>query len=117
MITEIQLTNFRGFEDHTIPFRPLTIIVGRNNAGKSTIVEALRLISLVVSRFQGRLDRIPRVWKFPKESKSKGGDRYKNLDVNLQSIFYGYGDPPARIRAKFSSGEFVEVRVDHNEIV
>jgi len=115
MITELRLINFRGFEDHTIPFRALTIIVGRNNAGKSTIVEALRLISLVVSRFQGRLDRIPRLWKFPKDS--KGRDRYKNLDINLQSIFYGYGDPPARIRARFSSGEVVEVRIDHNEIV
>jgi hypothetical protein len=115
VITELQLINFRGFEDHTIPFRPLTIIVGRNNAGKSTIVEALRLISLVMSRFQGRLDRIPRLWKFPKDS--KGRDRYKNLDINLQSIFYGYGDPPARIRAKFSCGEVVEVRIDDNEIV
>jgi energy-coupling factor transporter ATP-binding protein EcfA2 len=115
MITELQLTNFRGFEDHAIPLRPLTIVVGRNNAGKSTIVEALRLISLVVSRFQGRLDRIPRLWQFPKDS--KGRDRFKNLDINLQSIFYSYGEPPGRIRARFSSGEVVEVRIDHNEIV
>ncbi|PWT79779.1 MAG: ATP-dependent endonuclease, partial [Acidobacteria bacterium] len=48
---------------------------------------------------------------------SKGRDRYKNLDINLQSIFYGYGDPPARIRATFFSGEVVEVRIDENEIV
>src|SRR4051812_26882264 len=109
MISELHLTNFRGFEDHKVPLNALTIIVGRNNAGKSTIVEALRLISLVVSRFQGELHRIPRLWNFPKDS--KGRDRYKNLDINLQSIFYGYGDPPARIRARFSSGEVVEVRV------
>ena len=111
MITETHLTNFRGFEDHTIPFRPLTTIVGRNNAGKSTIVEALRLVSLVVSRFQGRLDRIPRLRKFPKDR--KGRDRFKNLDINLQSIFHNYGEPPGRIRARFSTGEVVEVRIDH----
>ena len=115
MITELHLTNFRGFEDHKVPLNPLTVIVGRNNAGKSTIVEALRLISLVVSRFQGQLDKIPRLWKFPRDP--KGRDRYKNLDINLQSIFYSYGDPPARIRARFSSGEVVEVRIDDNEIV
>jgi energy-coupling factor transporter ATP-binding protein EcfA2 len=115
MITELHLTNFRGFEDHTIPFRPLTIIVGRNNAGKSTIVEALRLISLVVSRFKGRLDLIPRLWQFPKDR--RGPDGFKNLEINLQSIFYDYGEPPARIRASFSSGEVVEIRIDHNEIV
>ena len=78
-------------------------------------MEALRLISLVVSRFQGQLDKIPRLWKFPRDP--KGRDRYKNLDINLQSIFYSYGDPPARIRARFSSGEVVEVRIDDNEIV
>ncbi|HZV35962.1 MAG TPA: AAA family ATPase [Verrucomicrobiae bacterium] len=44
MITEIKLFNFRGFESHSIPLKPVTIIVGKNNAGKSTIVEALRLI-------------------------------------------------------------------------
>ena len=115
MITELHLTNFRGFEDHKIPFRPLTIIVGRNNAGKSTIVEALRLISLVVSRFKGRLDLIPRLWQFPKDR--SGPDGFKNLEINLQSIFYDYGEPPARIRASFSSGEIVEIRIDHNEIV
>jgi putative AbiEii toxin of type IV toxin-antitoxin system len=115
MITELRLTNFRGFEDHRVPLSPLTIIVGRNNAGKSTIVEALRLISIVVSRFQGRLDRIPRLWNFPRDP--KGRERYKNLDINLQSIFYSYGDPPARVRATFSSGEKVEVRIDENEIV
>lgn len=53
MITEIKLSNFRGFDNHTIPLRPVTIIVGKNNAGKSTIVEALRLISAITRRFQG----------------------------------------------------------------
>jgi AAA15 family ATPase/GTPase len=47
MITEIALSNFRGFDNHVIPLRPLTIIVGKNSAGKSTIVEALRLISAI----------------------------------------------------------------------
>lgn len=115
MITEIQLNNFRGFEDHKIPFRPLTIIVGRNNAGKSTIVEALRLISLVVSKFRGQLSAIPRYWEFPKDR--RGRDRFKDLEINLQSAFYHYGEPPALIRAKFSSGEVVEVRIDRDEIV
>jgi predicted ATP-dependent endonuclease of OLD family len=51
MLTQLRLKNFRCFDDHTIPLRPTTIIVGRNNAGKSTIVEALRLVSLVENRY------------------------------------------------------------------
>jgi hypothetical protein len=52
MLTKLRVQNFRGFEDHEIPLRKRTLIVGRNNAGKSTIVEALRLVSLVTRRYQ-----------------------------------------------------------------
>ncbi|PYS69901.1 MAG: hypothetical protein DMF73_13950 [Acidobacteria bacterium] len=43
MLTKLILRNFRGFENHELPLRETTVIVGRNNAGKSTVVEALRL--------------------------------------------------------------------------
>lgn len=115
MITEIHLKNFRGFEDHLVPLRPLTIIVGRNNAGKSTIVEALRLISLVVGRFKGDLAAIPRNWEFPRSKRSPSP--YKDLDINLKSVFFGYGDPPALIRAKFDTGEIIEIAISDDDIV
>jgi hypothetical protein len=114
MITEIYLKNFRGFEDHFVPLRPLTIIVGRNNAGKSTIVEALRLISLVVSRFKGDLAAIPRSWEFPKSKRSP--NPYKDLEINLKSVFFGYGNPPALIRAKFDTGEVIEISISDDDI-
>ena len=44
MITEIELENYRGFSKHKIPLRPVSIIVGRNNSGKSTIIEALKKV-------------------------------------------------------------------------
>jgi AAA15 family ATPase/GTPase len=46
VIEKLTVENFRGFDHHEIPFRETTIIVGANNAGKSTAVEALRLIAL-----------------------------------------------------------------------
>ena len=52
MLERLRLRNFRGFDDHVVPLRETTIIVGQNNAGKSTIVEALRLVALVVSRLR-----------------------------------------------------------------
>jgi predicted ATPase len=41
MITRLTSRNFRGFDRHTVPLRPITILVGKNNAGKSTVVEVL----------------------------------------------------------------------------
>jgi len=115
MITELQLRNFRGFANHIVPLKPFTIVVGKNNAGKSTIVEALRLISIVMSRFKGDLSVIPHRWEFPRSR--RGPNPFKNLEINLKSIFHSYGDPPAVIRAKFSTGDIVTITVTRDEIV
>jgi len=110
VIKELQLKNFRGFQDHTICFQPTTIIVGKNNAGKSTIVEALRLISIVVNRFEDiPYSDLPRYWNFPKTH--RGFSPYKNLEINLKSIFYSYGQPPAEIRATLDQGEEIFVSI------
>lgn len=52
MIKKVYLENFRGFKKHSIDFKNRTIIVGKNNAGKSTLVEALRIVSLIAKRYQ-----------------------------------------------------------------
>jgi AAA15 family ATPase/GTPase len=42
VLKNLRLTDFRGFADHFVPLRDFTVIVGQNNMGKPTIVEALR---------------------------------------------------------------------------
>lgn len=43
-VRHLRIRNFRGIEDGEIHFRPHTLLVGGNNAGKSTICEALDLV-------------------------------------------------------------------------
>jgi predicted ATPase len=43
MIKKLRLTNFKGVEQGEVGLSPLTILVGSNNSGKSTILEALFL--------------------------------------------------------------------------
>ena len=44
-LRELQIRNFRKIEDLTIEFpRGLTVLVGENNSGKTTIIDALRLM-------------------------------------------------------------------------
>lgn len=41
-LKSLHLQNFRGFKDYTsIEFDDLTCLIGKNDAGKSTIIEAL----------------------------------------------------------------------------
>ncbi|RLE62584.1 MAG: hypothetical protein DRJ47_10440, partial [Thermoprotei archaeon] len=43
MIKKVTLRNFRGIAKGEIDLEPLTILVGPNNSGKTTILEALLL--------------------------------------------------------------------------
>ena len=52
MLKKIRLKNYRCFEDSEISFRSTSIIVGQNNAGKSTVIEALRIYSAVAQKFK-----------------------------------------------------------------
>ncbi len=43
-ISKLNISNFRGIKESTLYFDSHTLLVGRNNIGKSTICEALDLV-------------------------------------------------------------------------
>lgn len=110
MLTSLHLRNFRCYQDHRLSFHTHSVVVGRNNAGKSTLVEALLLLSSAVNR-RGR--------QFVAPPASLGLSRFflgisfpfQPLNLNLRTIFYRYGDPPAEIIARFSGGIVVTIYV------
>lgn len=58
MLTSITLQNFKGIgEEITIPIRPLTIMFGKNSAGKSTVVQALHYAREVLLHNNPNADR------------------------------------------------------------
>lgn len=45
MLTELKLTNFRLFDNEiTVRFKPITIFIGRNSSGKSSVVKFLLML-------------------------------------------------------------------------
>lgn len=45
MLTELKLANFRLFDDEvTVRFRPITVLIGRNSSGKSSIIKFLLML-------------------------------------------------------------------------
>ncbi len=45
MITNISLANFRGYEDTvSVRIRPITVLIGRNSAGKSSLIKFLQML-------------------------------------------------------------------------
>ncbi len=117
MLTRLEISNYRGFEQHTIPLRPTTVIVGRNNAGKSTVVEMLRLVSLVTSRYRSLPYRSPPDWMKVTGYQRVVSPSLKGMEFNFVSVFHRYGDPPAKVTAFFDSGKVVSVHIGPEEEV
>src|SRR3954447_25918355 len=105
----MQLTSFWRVENHLVRFRPTTVIVGANNAGKSTIVEAIRLVSLVANR-HGRLNfGPPPDWVSDPSAGVGVSPSLRDLNTNLSTVVSAAAEPPAKIRATFSRGETIDI--------
>ena len=53
MITKIELKGFKSYVDNTFELKPLTILTGLNSSGKSSVIQAIRIMENVASREYG----------------------------------------------------------------
>ncbi len=117
MIEKLELINYRCFSRHTVSFRKNSILVGENNAGKSTIIEALRIISIVTSRYKHLTYKNVPDWLDIPASYKGVMPSLKEHDFNLNSVFHRYREPPAQLIAYFTGGESISVYIGENEQV
>ena len=111
MIKKLILDNYRCYDRHEVEFKNQTIIVGKNNAGKSTLIEALRLISIVVSRFKGLKFNSPPIW-LDKPLTHKGvSPSLKGVNISKDNLFHMYGEPPSVVTATFKNNYKVELYI------
>src|SRR5947209_5928596 len=100
MIREIQLRNFKGFERFKIRFGERAVLVGPNNAGKSTAIGSVRAIAGMRRRASREVARryvhdagMPRrAWSTPAGyGLSEENLRYDFLprDVRITALFGG----------------------------
>ena len=117
MLSQIRIKNFRCYEDHTVNFKPISIVVGQNNSGKSTLIEALRLVSIIVDRYKGLNYTAPPKWlDLPLGTKGVMPS-LKNTGINFLSIFHLLGDPPGEIEAVFECKNSIKFYIGPNEQV
>jgi hypothetical protein len=117
MINEIKLTNYRRFEDHRVPFKPMTVVVGKNNAGKSTLVEAIRLSSLVANRATTLRYMPPPEWLEDAAGPQGVVPSLRDLNANLRNVFHAFNDPPALVQIRFATGASIDTYIGRNEHV
>ena len=111
MIKKVLIKNYRCFEKCEINFKDLTIAVGRNNAGKSTLIEALRIVSVGVNRAAAiNYTTTPYLLELDVDL-FVISPSIENLDISTSNIFYRYGPAPALIKTYFDDGVIIDTYV------
>jgi hypothetical protein len=115
MLDEINLENFKGFANHKILFRDFSVVIGRNNAGKSSAFDALRIIATAIARFKiGKFTARP-IWL------DGTGTGVVPLTAeplrNPETLFFRYQPPPAVIEAKFSNGSRITTYIGEEGVI
>ncbi|WP_083518805.1 ATP-dependent nuclease [Serinicoccus chungangensis] len=107
MLKQMTLTNFRAFEKFSVTFGAGAYLVGPNNAGKSTILTALRTIDVLLRYAHAR--------------KPEGARQYENrtvftYPVNLRdfpslrdSVRHEFGGAEARLEVSWKSTASITV--------
>ena len=85
-------------------------MVGRNNAGKSTLIEALKIISSVTRRFKTLRFMSPPAW-VPREKNNGVSPNVENMNISDRGLFNMYGNPPAIVEAIFTNGASIKAYV------
>jgi putative ATP-dependent endonuclease of OLD family len=80
-ISQVHASNYRSCREVTVTLRPdLTVLAGENNAGKSTVIDALRVLTEPLDN-----GRVP----WPTDAEITAGEFTTRLDVTLADIAGG----------------------------
>lgn len=113
-LLNVEIVNFKCFVNHIVNFNETTIMIGENNAGKSTVVEALRILGLACARLTTATVYVNRPeWLHDIKPLSAKGVNLssKVIDIDLEQVFNRYNDPPAKIIASFSNELCIEILI------
>ena len=101
-ITSVRFANYKAFKDYSASFRDFNVLVGPNNAGKSTILGAIRILSEGIRKARTRNPE--RVWNIP--GKLRGyAIHIRGLPVSTENVFHDYNDSePAVVAFRVSNG-------------
>jgi hypothetical protein len=109
MLKTLQFDNYRCFPAHSFPLKKETIIVGRNNAGKSTIIEGFRLVGIITERFKNLNFHDVHGWLDLSDFHRGVRIDLSGLSFSWENLFHRYQPPPASVIATFENGCKVEI--------
>lgn len=110
-LKSVHLENFRGFKDHTVYLTPTAVLVGQNNAGKSTFIDALRILAIAARRAKSARYGQPPDWLSAKAATGFGYRiSFETIDFDFANVQYNHNrSDPALLQLQYTNGITVRV--------
>ena len=107
MIRRIRIENYKCYKKSTLSLKDIVVIVGNNNAGKSTLIEALRLVSYAAKNFKYcNYTELPSVFGLPKAQRGFKINA-ANLMIDLKCAIYQFESAFAKIDVEFDTKDHI----------
>lgn len=101
-ITSIKFKNYKAFSDYSVALNAFNVLVGPNNAGKSTILGAIRILSEGLRKARTRK---PEPFPGPPGTIRGYAIDLRTLPVSTENVFHNYDDSePALVTFRLSNG-------------
>jgi len=112
-ITSIKFSNYKTFSHFSVTLTPFNILVGPNNAGKSTIIGALKILAEGLRKGRARK---PTLIDSPTGNQILGYQiDLSQVPIATENIFHNYDEAqPAIIRFRLSDGAFIQIFFPRN---
>lgn len=100
-ITRVRMVNFKGFSRYSVTLEPVTMLVGPNNAGKSTIIGAFRTLSVALRTARSRRPQL-----LSRDDRAQLGYQVPadGIPISLENAQYNYLDEEAVVEFSLSNG-------------
>ena len=109
MLSELKLSNYRIFDEEvTVRFRPITVLIGRNNSGKSSIVKLLLMLKQSTgmstsSHFPVTDGPSVKMGTFAELKNSKAKRTSLGFELISRAPFPRFKDPVSRLSHRYES--------------
>lgn len=101
-ITSARFRDFKAFKDFSVSFRHMNILVGPNNAGKSTVIGALRALSAAMQRARARN---PEPVPAPEGTRRRGWSLQEDsIPISLENVHTEYESIDSSVEFRISNG-------------
>ncbi len=112
MLKEITISNYKCFKNNVIQFKSKNnIIIGENNAGKSTLLEVIRIINFAINKLNSRGYSIPDNEYELGISLRGVSFNLNELEIETENLFFQYEEKEIVIKAKFSNNVTINIYI------